>query len=772
MQVVTGAMGSLLPKLGVLLREEYKLQKGVKKDIRFLSRELTMMHAALRKVADVPPDDLDPQLRLWAAQVRELSYDIEDVVDTFLVRVDNGDHPDSRGLAKKMIGLLNKGMTRREIAKEIRDIKDRVQEVADRRDRYKLDSVLANTTTSTATVDPRISALYKKATDLVGVDGARDELIRRLSPDVNKALKVVSVAGPGGLGKTTLAKSVFDTLKERFDCCAFVPLGRNPDTKKIEKNYLIWRWIAEGFICEKQGLGQYEVGERYFYDLINRSMIQPTERYFHNGTIVGCSVHDMVLDLIRSLSTHENFVAILDKEQDTLPAAESNVRRLAVQKRDIEEDNDPNASGMGMPQVRSFNATTCKITVMPQLSSFRVVRVLALEYCDFTESGYRLEHLGKLLHLRYLSLVNTPIAELPGEVGSLKFLLGLDVRRTGIHELPSTVSELKQLRCLSVDGDTRVPAGLGNLTKLEELRLHSIDKSPSFLAELAELTEVRDLEMSFHELDESSQQTLLASMCSLHKVQTLEIWHGRGGWFHIGDWEGWGPSSQLRELSLVDIYIPRLPSWIHSSRVPHLYHLHLGVELVETRDIDTIGKLPELRFLYLSAGNRPEYRPAGSDDGRRRRPLFRNLRHIQTNLQLTFPPGAMPALLVLRSYWVNVRAVADAAAAAGHGGGFDDVLGVGNLPSLKWFEVRLHCAGARLREVEEAEATFRRAVRMRMPPNSPAWCFGIARNFEEEMIVDDPHPSMNEDGHDNGSTSGDGADDKDNVSQQEEEDRT
>nr|CAB3483281.1 unnamed protein product [Digitaria exilis] len=911
-QVVTGAMGSLLPKLGSLLRDEYNLQKGVKKDIRFLSRELTMMHAALCKVAEVPPDDLDPQLRLWAAQVRELSYDMEDIVDTFLVRVHNGGNDpnggsssSSRGLAKKMVVLLKKGMTRHQIAKEIRDIKDRVQEVADRRDRYKLDSVLANTT-STATVDPRISALYKKATDLVGVEGARDELIGRLSEegddDVlnNKALKIVSVAGPGGLGKTTLAKAVYDTLKEQFDCYAFVPLGRNPNTKKvlqdifleldkqeylklaaaalderqlinelieflehkryiivlddiwdistwevvrnalqdnkcgsrivattrisdvakevgdvykleplsnenskklfytrifggdgasvedsqmdeapdkilkkcgglplsiitiasllvgkpreewskacllylsifpedynIEKNYLIWRWIAEGFVCEKQGVCQYEVGERYFNDLINRSMIQPTDHYFHNGTIVGCHVHDMVLDLIRSLSTKENFVAILDKEQDTLP--ESNVRRLAVQKRNIEEDK-PKAS-MGMPQVRSLNAITCTITAMPQLSSFRVLRALAMEYCDFTEGkSFRLEHLGKLLHLRYLSLVNTPISELPSEVGSLKFLQGLDVRRTGLEELPSTVGELKQLMCLCADGDTRVPVGMGNLTKLQELRLHSIDKSPSFAAEL---TEVRDLEMWFSELDERSQQALLSSMCSLHKVQTVEVWCGTGEWAHIGDWEGWDPSSQLRYLALVWIIIPRAPSWIDSSRVPHLSHLHLGVELVEARDLDTLGRLPVLRFLYLSTGNKLPYRPAGSDD--ERRPMFQNLRFIQTNLQLTFPRGAMPALLILRDFGVNVRSVADAAAASGAGAGFDDFLGLGNIPLLERFEVRLYCAGARLREVEEAEATVRRAIRML--PNRPAWCFRITRKLEEEMILDDPPVSDDE----------------------------
>jgi disease resistance protein RPM1 len=72
MDLVTGAMGSLLPKLGELLTDKYRLQKGV--------------HAALRKVGEVPRDQLDGQVKLWAGEVRDLSFDIEDVVDKFLVR--------------------------------------------------------------------------------------------------------------------------------------------------------------------------------------------------------------------------------------------------------------------------------------------------------------------------------------------------------------------------------------------------------------------------------------------------------------------------------------------------------------------------------------------------------------------------------------------------------------------------------------------------------------------------------------------------------------
>uniref|UniRef100_A0ACD6ARA1 Uncharacterized protein n=1 Tax=Avena sativa TaxID=4498 RepID=A0ACD6ARA1_AVESA len=215
MDHATGAMGSLLLKLGDLLMEEYKLQTGVMDDIEYMKRELTSMYIALRKVGDVPRDQLDPQVKNWADEVRNLSYVMEDIIDKFLVRVE-GVEPNAKPcklkrLMKKMGELFTKSKTRHEISDEIKGIKVRVQEAADRRDRYKVSDVVANPT-GAIIADPRMLSLYKDKKDLVGIDGPLNELTNMLRDghgDVDKQLKIVSIFGFGGLGKTTLAKALF-----------------------------------------------------------------------------------------------------------------------------------------------------------------------------------------------------------------------------------------------------------------------------------------------------------------------------------------------------------------------------------------------------------------------------------------------------------------------------------------------------------------------------------------------------------------------------------
>jgi disease resistance protein RPM1 len=246
MNLALGAMGSLLPKLGQLVSEEYKMQTNLKRDVQAFARELESMRAALERVAEVPREQLDPEVKFWAGDVRELSYDTEDIVDSLLVRV-KGPHTDDdmagfKELVSKMKSLFKKGKARRQIATAIKDIKEQVQDVAARHQRYKADGVFANLAAATriTAVDPLLVALYEDKQRLVGIENTRNELIEKLclTDDVSKEPKIFSIVGFGGLGKTTLAKAIYDKVKSDFDCTAFVSVSRSPDLHKVLKELL------------------------------------------------------------------------------------------------------------------------------------------------------------------------------------------------------------------------------------------------------------------------------------------------------------------------------------------------------------------------------------------------------------------------------------------------------------------------------------------------------------------------------------------------------
>lgn len=137
MEAVTGATSSLLPKLGALLQDEYKLQDKVKRDIESLQNELVFMNATLRMVAEVPREKLDENFRIWAGFLRELSYDMEDTVNTFLVaRVHDAPHLD--GVIDGLFNMFCMGRTHHRIAGMIEEIKSLIKELSELRDRYQL----------------------------------------------------------------------------------------------------------------------------------------------------------------------------------------------------------------------------------------------------------------------------------------------------------------------------------------------------------------------------------------------------------------------------------------------------------------------------------------------------------------------------------------------------------------------------------------------------------------------------------------------------------
>ncbi|KAF7033039.1 hypothetical protein CFC21_044164 [Triticum aestivum] len=933
MEIAMGAIGPLLPRLTDLLVGEFTLEKRVRKGIESLITELTLMHAALRTVAKVSPDELDEGVKIWAEKVKRLSYQMEDIVDTFMVHVQDGGEPANpkngiKKLLKKTTKLFKKGKNLHRISDALEEAVGQAKQLAELRQRYEL----VHDTGAGASIDPRVMTLYKDVTELVGIEDTRDELINRLIEGddwLNHPKKTVSIVGVGGLGKTTLAKAAYDKIKVQFDCGAFVSVSQNPDIKKIlkdilfeldnnkytkiydevrdethlideiirflnDKRYLIviddiwdkkvweiikcaffkksigsrlitttrivsvskaccssiddiykmrvlsndvarrlfnkrvfshekecphelvqvsedilkkcggiplaiitiasllasncqikmkdqwyillnsigrgltedpdveemkkillfsyydlpshlkpcllylsifpedhkimrdeliWRWIAEGFICsEKQETSLYELGDCYFNELINRNMVQPVD-IDEDGRAEACHVHDMVLDIICSLSSEENFVTILDGTKRKLPNPQRKVRRLSIHK-----SNTDVLATTSIAQARSVTVFGNDIVQqMPLISSSKGLRVLALEGCTISDIG----HMDNLLHLRYLGLRGTWVEEFLVDIGKLHFLQTLDLRGTkNIRELPSSIVWLRNLMCLYIDEAMNMPCGIANLTSLEVLKeLRLVDDNLVIVKEMFHLIKLKVLEIGWYcsRLDESMGKTLAKSLSNLHRLESLRInAHGRIYFLQ----EGWIPPPQLRKLVFYiygSVAFDTLPSFISPTLLPLLSYLVITVYELQPEDIQLLGMLPNLRYLYFRGVitkslsmedatiiSGPNFSSSCFSSAAK---LFLTSDAFPCATKLSFdgipvmpsafPRGAAPRLKHLefsfRAKWIT----------------HDDVdLGMGHLPSLQTVRVQLHTFKSSILEVKKTQAALRAAARDH--PNRPA----------------------------------------------------
>ncbi|KAF7104476.1 hypothetical protein CFC21_105371 [Triticum aestivum] len=489
-----------------------------------------------------------------------------------------------------------------------------------------------------------------------------------------------------------LSFSYYDLSSNLKTCLLYLSLF--PEDSLIDKISLIWRWVSEGFIPYREGMESFELGEIYFNKLVNKSMIRWIDPDDNDGR-GGCRVHDMVLDLILTISNDVNLVTIHDMEQHGTCSRGKRtnwVRRLAL------HGSGEHNSSLALEHVRSFNVVDWRANNMPLLLRFKVLHMLVIEDCVFSE-GSSLQHLGKLVQLRYLGLVNTAV-KIPEGIGhDLKFLEILDVRGGLISELPPSVGELMNLRCLWASRHTVMKGEIGKLTCLEELELYSVEKCPNFFTEVGKLTKLRVLKIFSSEIEESAGKALMKSLPNLQKIHSLTFLDDGGkARYSVApnhSLEGLASCTKLYELVLPIIVIARVPSWINHLSVPLLSRLGLHVDAVEVRDVQTIGRLPSLLALALWSKNEKKISYTfGSNEFHRLRWLFTK------KIEISIGEGALPMLEELIY-----------GASAGRKDGVSLVpWRTNNSPFLKDVTCWIDYANSGYREVCEADEALREAA--------------------------------------------------------------
>lgn len=241
------AVSLVLDKLLPFLTQEVKLLKGVHDELVGVKDELEVIRAFLKDAdSKAEKEGIGEGVKVLVNQIREEAYRIEDVIDDYVLHVAR--RPDYRcQLLCRIASLIKTCISRHEIASEIKDIKSSLLDIKNRSQTFQFISSNQGASSSSSSSNagrglmdhPRLSSLFIEKADLVGTESRRDELISYLVSGVSLR-KVIAVFGMGGVGKTTLAKNVYDNHRviEHFRYHAWITVSQSYDKTKLLRSML------------------------------------------------------------------------------------------------------------------------------------------------------------------------------------------------------------------------------------------------------------------------------------------------------------------------------------------------------------------------------------------------------------------------------------------------------------------------------------------------------------------------------------------------------
>ncbi|KAH9751754.1 hypothetical protein KPL71_014421 [Citrus sinensis] len=173
-------------------------------------KKLTSNLQAIRGVledAEQRQMQLDKAVTFWLDQLKDASYDMEDVLDEWV-------------FARLKLQIDFKQLSlRHDIAVKIRGINEKLDDIASQKDRFKFVENVSNNVKTPERV--RTTSLIDEG-EVCGRVDEKNELLSKLlceSSEQQKGLHVISLIGLGGIGKTTLAQLAYnnDEVKRNFE---------------------------------------------------------------------------------------------------------------------------------------------------------------------------------------------------------------------------------------------------------------------------------------------------------------------------------------------------------------------------------------------------------------------------------------------------------------------------------------------------------------------------------------------------------------------------
>ncbi|KAK1303864.1 putative disease resistance protein [Acorus calamus] len=229
-------------ELAILLKDEAVFLYGVRDQVEQMERELQRMQAFL-EYADEHYLEFksDPRTRTYVNQMREIAFEGEDVVEEFMVKEQQKKRKLSEGIlsgfCKRYACIFCTLKDRHDIGTEIENINKKINEITNSLKTYGTNnfSISEASTNQGMKQGSRPQPLLPPdEKDIIGLDDQANDIMVRLGGQDGRQ-RVLPIIGMGGLGKTTLARKVYNRVKASMDfqCLAWITVSKEYNRKEL-----------------------------------------------------------------------------------------------------------------------------------------------------------------------------------------------------------------------------------------------------------------------------------------------------------------------------------------------------------------------------------------------------------------------------------------------------------------------------------------------------------------------------------------------------------